>query len=52
MSVVINTAPLKRYEEELAKRYSLPSTRCIYTPDVYWRLDKVEKDTLQKLRNR
>lgn len=38
------------YEIVLAKKYRLPSVRCINTPDVYWKLTKEERDTLHHLR--
>lgn len=41
---------LRRYENQLAKELRLPSWRCVYTPDIYWRLTKEQKDTLHRLR--
>jgi hypothetical protein len=41
---------LKKYELTLAKRYNLPDPRCIYNPNVYWKLSKQEQDTIQTLR--
>lgn len=43
---------LKKYEEQLAKQLHLPSPRCVYTPDVYWKLNKEQKDTLHNLRRK
>ena len=43
---------LKKYELTLAKRYGLPDTRCIYNPNVYWKLNKGEKDTIHNLRRK
>lgn len=41
---------LSKYEEILMAKYWLPDTRCIYNPDVYFNLTKVEQDTLESLR--
>lgn len=41
---------LRRYESNLMNKYFLPARECIYNPDVYWQLSRLERSTLNHLR--